>query len=161
MQSSTMNLHHAVTIFVMVLALIAIIISSVAISGDIDYKESSIPAKAIHNYKDLFAGKEAFLATGEESLSAVVSRAILKDTNNNHLHISGTVVQSEAADLNLLFGASNIGGYVQGSDEVIQAIPLGVTSEGVRFSNVSRSQLTGQTETGHVDIGVDTSMNKS
>ena len=162
-----MNLHHAITIFVMILALIAIIIASIAISGDIDYKTDTIPGKAIKNHAQLFRAdvnedlfNATLSATDEQSMSAVVNRNILKNTNENHLHIRGIVVQPEAADLNLLFGSSNIAGFTAGGD-VLQNIPLGVTSEGVRFSNVSRSQLTSVDQKGYVEIGADTAMTSS
>ena len=146
MHNQTMNLHHAVTIFVMILALTALIIASIAISGDIDYKESTIPASAIKDHSKLFDGNTGSSAVVEDALGAIASSG--KTQGGDHLHIDGELVTSNAKDLNMLLGSSELGKNNADYTDAAFGIPL----EGVRFTDVSRKNITTENSFNYIDL---------
>ena len=151
MHNQTMNLHHAVTIFVMILALTALIIASIAISGDIDYKEKTIPASAIKNPSDFYDGNPGSNAVVEGALGAVTSG---KTQGGDHLHIDGEVINCSSKDLNILHGSSELGKNNADYTDAAFGVPL----EGIRFTDVSRKHITTENSFNYIDLKAQSSL---
>lgn len=140
MHRPTMNLHHAITIFVMILALIALIIASIAISGDIDYKADSIPTEAVRNHKDFYAAQSSVMAAETMNVTSGATQTL--KGGNNDFHLYGEPVHVRAGDLNIIHAAASMG------DENA----LGVSHEGISFTNLPQDNKHTNKHSGYVTL---------
>ena len=123
---STINLQHAVTIFTLVLALIAIIVASVAISGDIDYKAESIPADAISDPSKIFMKGPGASAVDEDTFNITAGGMTTKRETKYHWALQDGFPHVSAADLQMVWGSSAMGA----------TNAMGIHHEGISFTNL-------------------------
>jgi len=121
MERINITVHHFVTAVTIILTLTALILSSLAISGHIDYRDNSIEATAINNHSGLFVEHK----TGDTS--AVVEATVGDQLNanvvtdgDNKLSLGGVAVTASAKEINKLSGVNKHGnGFHVGSSGII------------------------------------------
>ena len=126
METIRISVHHFVTAITVILTITALILSSLAVSGHIDYRDDSIPGKAINNHSDLFvehgtgntsAVIDAVLEDGELGAQIELNASVAGD---NTLSLGGIAVTASAAEINRLSGVNKHGnGFHAGGSGVI------------------------------------------
>ena len=127
METIRISVHHFVTMVTVVLTLTALILGSLAVSGHVDYRDDSIPVKAINNHSELFgehgtgdttsAVVDAVLEDGELGAQIELNVAVAGD---NTLSLGGVAVTASAAEINRLSGVNKQGtGFNVGTGGVV------------------------------------------